>query len=1442
MNTNLKLNQHYFGAGLRANIMHFLVIILPVFFLCCCFSASPAYGIDKNGISPSVISLPDGPGSIEGLGKSFQPNLNTGTSKYGFSFVLPPTITGAEPFVGISYDAGFGNGPLGIGWRKSMSHVRRRADKGIPRYVVEDNGIDDDYDNIIDEFDERDVFVGFEDEELIQVGPFEYRPRIEGSFNRYVRTGNGWTVYQKDGTRILVGTNATSQIRDESGAKVAEWCIDKLIDINNNEIVFNYASYSNSTNQKYLQEIRYGKGAFPWEVFYFVRFEYEDRPDIRSDLRYGFPVVTSKRLKNVVVGIQGVSPEYCLEGDWNNDGTADHLIRRYGMGYIEDDLKNSFLQQITHFGSDNVTYLPPLTFTYNLFQTESLLSLSSEDIQSFEIDAQFFPDSGNVDFIDMNYDGLPDLLRTNGFVHTSLVNEGMVNGTLSFSQIESVDSEDGLVEEEVLSDAKVSLADINGDGVSDLLKNNTIGDASYYINSGNLGWKERKTLSVKDTPAPSPFVDPDTRLMDLNFDKRIDAVRSDSSGYNVWYNLPDSTYSDAVRVTGAVDSGSPIQFSDTGVQTADMNGDRVVDVAQIHNNRVVYCPSKGYGRFGQSIEMLLPDENLSQAEVAKAKLSDINKDGLSDLVLVDLVEKEIRIWFNLGNGRLTNKYVIDNLPALFTANKEYRWMDIDGDSADELVLIDSLTDFSLIVFDIPHILGDPQFNNLLVEIDNGLGVRSRIEYAVSTDYYIDDARSGMSWNSTIPLPVVVVSKVSTLTGVDLDEIEGEDVYIKEFSYRNGYYDSFEKSFRGFEETSVRTIGDDSSPTKKERYLFFTGGPDGLDNDNDGQLDELKFGKYREEEPLKGKVRSVSFSTDDGEYVFYMDESDWLIRDVGDTLNNETLRFSFIQETRKRHLEGQSLGIITRSIMDYDVYGNVLEEKNYGKIDEAGDERFTFTDYIYDTKRWVLDRPKKVRITGQDSAVLEELRFYYDGASFLGLPYGEISKGNLIRLEMLKEPDTFIQKTRNKLDAFGNTIETLDGKGNKVSVEYESYLATYPITETVHLEEESKGDLTFSSEYNLGFGVIQSTADYNNNVTSYTYDFFSRPISVIRPGDSLQLPTVIFSYEQVDPVAGLKYFYDAHGALSLAQTTDVFSRVGMAFRKEFGEPDTFDTYSFTDGLGRSVADIVEDDQGYVVQNAKLFNKKGDERFVSLPYITSSESYDFPDINQPRTETRYDSIGRAVLTLTPPDRSGKVNSAAILFEPLREVVVDEEGNSKAYDIDGLGRKRTVREFNAGEVYTTRYDYDARDLLVNITDSQGNITEYSYDGLQRKINIKDPDRGIISMEYDDADNLIKTTDNKGQVILLGFDKANRLISEDYRAPGYNNSTDVRYFYDLASSDYPEAANLRGFPSYIEDLSGAEFLSYDSRSNLRWEVKRIKIDGVNLDYKTSMKHDARS
>src|SRR5881409_189375 len=61
---------------------------------------------DDRSVSASKISLPSGPGSIEGLGESFEPQLNTGTYVYRIPLKLPPMRGEATPRLALEYNSG----------------------------------------------------------------------------------------------------------------------------------------------------------------------------------------------------------------------------------------------------------------------------------------------------------------------------------------------------------------------------------------------------------------------------------------------------------------------------------------------------------------------------------------------------------------------------------------------------------------------------------------------------------------------------------------------------------------------------------------------------------------------------------------------------------------------------------------------------------------------------------------------------------------------------------------------------------------------------------------------------------------------------------------------------------------------------------------------------------------------------------------------------------------------------------------------------------------------------------------------------------------------------------------------------------------------------------------------------------------------------------------
>ena len=134
---------------------------------------------DKSGVSPNTISVPKGPGSIEGLGESFQPTLNTGTAKYSVGLKVSPGTAGHAPVISLNYESGSGNGPEGFGWQLNIPFIQRQSDEGIPTY-----------DGYVG-FARADRFISDTKEVLVPQANGDYFSENEGGFVRFRQVGSG---------------------------------------------------------------------------------------------------------------------------------------------------------------------------------------------------------------------------------------------------------------------------------------------------------------------------------------------------------------------------------------------------------------------------------------------------------------------------------------------------------------------------------------------------------------------------------------------------------------------------------------------------------------------------------------------------------------------------------------------------------------------------------------------------------------------------------------------------------------------------------------------------------------------------------------------------------------------------------------------------------------------------------------------------------------------------------------------------------------------------------------------------------------------------------------------------------------------------------------------------------------------------------------------------
>jgi len=1411
--------------------------------LCFIAIALVGFAADKSGVSPTSISLPSGPGSIEGLGSEFEPNLNVGTAGYSVPITLPAGTAGNTPSLSVVYEGGSGNSPLGIGWSLSMPSVRRQCDKGIPHY--DPNGKDDDFDGFTDEPDEQDRFLDPAGQELVLMDSGIYYPETQEQFIRWKHVTNGgddyWEGHLPNGAVAVYGFSSDARVSDEE--RIFQWLLEKQTDPNGNAIEFLYAAFDGSEGQKYLEEIRYGPGASPWAAFYFARLTYEDRPDVLDDYRSGFLIRTGKRLAQIDVALQGFTPTGHQVGDINADGTPDALIRSYRLDY-EADPYWSLLSKVTLYGADGVSALPPAVFGYPNQEPPRLVSAADSVVLSRDEPIKVM-DNELVDLADLNADGLPDIFRTElSGRHTVHLNEGIRElGEAFYIQWGvplEMDAEDSSGEalNRNLADSQVSLSDMDGDGLADLVFHSSVaGRPIYYRNKGTLGWGSRESMAVGDFMPPAPFAHAEVRSFDVDFDKRMDVVKTIATGYQVWYNLGvgedgDVRYSSRVLTPGAIHENTVIVFGDEfgspvpGVQLADLNGDRVTDVARIRPTKVIFCASLGYGQYAESLEIAIPPDNgfegepgfsyLTGEQIDRASLSDITGDGLADLVVERAGFRQLWYWINRGNGTFDERRFITQLPSNFTTlEPAVRWADMNGNGTSDLVYCDSgLGDgWRLRIVDVGLLINGSAETNLLTSIENGIGMKTVIEYRPSTAYAIDDLFAGQPWTKTMPNPASLISRVTIQDGLGHD-------YVSEFHYHEGYYHGVEREFRGFIRAERMEIGDESQPTLVTEYTFDVG---------------------ETEEALKGKALRVVTKTEGGD-VFSEEENTWETRELFsiipppiDPLEPDDVLFPHLISTTRTIREepsGATQAAVLQSEYAFDDYGNQVMAADYGRVENTNlnagnDERITWTVYSATPESPVWNAPVETVTTDNSDPprIVSHTRNYYDGNAFIGLPFGGVTRGNLMRVHQWVGPwnvpsppdplpdleprylnvsknsdrtlslsvidsssapvspgqDHWIDTQRSQYDSYGNAIGSADplaqisdsspdyAVGHLRQFDYDSALHTFPVREKIYTGKAEA--LEFQAAYDLAGGAVTCSTDANGNRTGYLYDSFIRLTGIVRPGgsppDTGSMPTVAYHYVLASPV-------------TISSGSGVINWIETQSHEQFGDSEAYwVSRTYQDGIGRTVMEKGEanDPSRAIVSKTSIFNKRRKPYQSLLPFYSTS-GMGFEDIDSPSwkglwviegqenelgladapfSETFYDATGRTRQVVNTDGTFARTE-----YFPLTRIESDEEDTNpssghyatpKVFYDDGLGRRVGV-----DEVVRLNDDGTAAQDLVRWH------TRYDYDLLDNLTKITDSQRNEKIIKYDALGRKVYMDDpNRGRVWFVYDDASNIIESID-------------------------------------------------------------------------------
>ncbi len=1297
--------------------------LIPVLFINL-FLLQPVHAAE-DAYSPDNSNKTDPMQTSKQMRGNFQVGEFTGASIYDYPIALPAGRNGMTPAVQLTYNSQDSSHDNIVGYRWSLNtySIKRLNKKGV--------------ENLYNRNDFA-IYSPAGSGELVATqltdgAHGQYGQKVESSFAKYeFLNDNTWLITDKQGAQYKFGlTDESRQFDPDDPSRIYQWMLEEIRDRNDNFIRYTYFKLDNSIYPKTIHYTGHGTEDGVFEVR-FLPFANNETGDARPDPYFGYEKGFRTDTKYLVTGIE-IYAEENLRREYKLQHTnIDPIVKQT-------------IQQIQEIGYSNdgqVTSLPPTRFEYTPSDVRWEETTDYMPTWTFE---HCYHECGGAYKIyewDMNGNGIHDFEFSDSSSSSSSRKRAVSDLNGGWKYEDATYPDPGYYPSNGIPNIPKKAIDFNGDVRADIIRSyiglNSSRTSSQYYSSINLfnGSNYQDTIKVAMGAYGPGKPDNGASLADLNGDGLTDIIQS---RYAYWGgNQPP--YGEVQEKTCLNNQGQACSLTSLWEAPEVIITDGQYDQRLGRQSYVQDCNYDGLADFyyrgngytspavwindGKGGWIKNPPNSscaFNRKETNTHRSFDANGDGMIDFIDSYRIYNNAGyrdtndLYLNKGSGSEVYKYkfpiMLGTINGSYHGDSGVRIVDLNGDLLPDVIqsLERDIQEYTNVnkYFTKKVFINKGSRPYFLKTIHTSQGGRVDLEHKTSAQYLKED---GTQANPNLPIITTTVSKITTHDG--MGHLSSVDYFYEDGHYHYNSVD--DREMAGFR---VVTKTDELGFVTKAYY-----------HQGENSVADTGNGEYDDHISKKGAVYRSEIYDDQNRLV-----AATINRYQKNNLGSNRY-YPFLDRTVS--VNYNPVGGSNRSTaqyFEYDSYGNPILTIDYGEVQLNGNDG-AFGDiendlirqentFTQNTTDHLLSFPVEQKVFDHTNQLIGHNRTYYDN-----LDFGSVTIGNPTRMETwLNTTNNFIASTV-EYNEFGMPIRQVNPRGYTSTVTYDS-LNLHPVSQTNPL-----GHMVVT-DYDVATGQLLQSTDSNNAVTKNTFDGMGRltktEISHPTSGSLINSKSVSYSdsgaprtvqstIHNDDGIQVNSYSYldglgrvietkteSSNGKWSTSATIfDKRGNVKKSIQPYFSGSTAFESInenrigtSFTyDVLGRGLAAVNPlgtTSTQYDIWNKTLTDPNGkikDFKFDARGQLMEVGEHLGANIN--RTKYSYDSIGNLVK------------------------IADALNNIRDFTYDNFGRRLTQTDAHAvGQSYGTwQYSYDENSNLIQRTNPLNQAVQYAYDELDR------------------------------------------------------------------------------------------------------------------------------